>query len=1577
MRTGTQPTISQIRAELRQIISDVIGADLADVDDEAPLLDYVTSSLALLQGIRRVYDRFGVLIPIRPLLEGAGNLHALSAFIDEALKTHDKTARIARAEETREQGPQVAVVPSQQHIGFLARYSGGACSAYNEPLVLRLQGPLHGPALQAAIEAVAERCEAVRAALRSDSDAIIFGLDRLELPISHCSEIDLPDRVAGLAARPFEVGERLFRAELLRLSESDHVLALVGHALVVDREALMTVVEDIAEFYGVFARGEPARDLRPAVQLTQYMARHDAEAANPAHAAAEAYWRKVLADGFAPLELAGDRRRPAVKSYDGARLTLAVPPDLAASLQAWPDLSASTLLFGAFTAMLHRLAGQNDIVVGARSAPMYLNGEQRVVCTTRTMLPVRSHYQAERSFAAHVRATAARLAESDAHRQSLAEIIRLLKVPRDQSRSALFSAAFRAQAYDELPQFHSLRCTLAPVAIMRARYDIELILASVQDGMELWCDYSTELFEGETISRWLKGLLEFVRSGIADGEQPCGLLPIMPDHDWRLVLHDWAGEDRPYPRERTVLDLITDQVPARRDHVAIRCNGEDLTYARLAARIGEIARVLHDNAIRPGDRVAVLLRRTLDLVPSMLAAWRVGAAYVPLDPEMPKKRIALIVDDAAVRAIITTRDLVHVVEGQPGARPLCLDDASGQITGAVPETLAAGGADSAYVMYTSGSTGQPKGVEIVHSALFNCLLATRDLLEFSESSSLLAITTPSFDISTVELFMPLLAGGTVELGEEGLVADGIRLAERIDACKPSHLQATASTWKVVLAAGWSGDRGLCMGHTGEALSRDLAERLLPRGHRLWNLYGPTETTVYTTAHQVASGPDEPMRIGRPLPNTRAYILDEQLQPVPVGVVGELYIGGDGLARGYLRRPEVTHDRFIANPFRPGERMYRTGDLARYLSTGDIVCLGRVDHQAKIHGYRVELGEVEAALRAAGVGDAVVTAWVDANDDKQLVAHVLTNGGGTPTASELRERLRELLPEPMIPLHIVFTDAFPLMASGKVDRAALSSPDPARGANGGRAAPATPTERLVAEAWAKVLAIDAGHVSRDDDFIDLGGHSLLMTQLMVAVRRLFQVSFSMRDFFGASTVREFAALIDVLRRSASNEAASYQPVHARDSEWGRQRMAFLRREADLPSHIAPRRGLTFQPGQTRAFLLTGATGFLGAYLVAEILRTTDARLHCLVRAKQGGSQKARIEEQLRQYQLWTDDERWRSAWETRLHVVSGDLILPRLGLADAAYEALAREIDCIIHSAAHVNFIYPYEALKGTNVLGLHEIIRFAFHAHIKPVHYLSTAAIWPMGSEYTFYETDPLDHGKLLNLGYDEAKWVGERCLVNAAERGLPVACYRPGEVGGDSVTGRCVLNHFLIAAFKGFLQYGAFPQIDTHIDVAPVDYVAKAIVHIAFRGNPLGRAFHLTNPQSCHMTEALAFLRNAGYRFEERSFEDLRGGLVESPEFADNALFPYQAALESMDGRSFELPKYDCRHTQRELAGSGIICPPVDAKLFETYLNYLTGIGFLPAQGASAGRVDGAHLSGHAANAGHARTAPTHHATA
>ena len=1556
--------LSQIRTEIQEIIINGIGNDdLRSIPDDIPILDLGISSLALVEGMRQVYDHFGVLVSIRRVIEGQITIGTLALYIEQELNSQQSLKK--KSQESKWQTErQIPLASSQQNVGFLSRYSNEANAAFNDALILRLKGALHGPALHAAIEEAGNRYEALRTALNPDQNTLDVGKgEALELIVSPFTSEQLQTRLTEIVAHPFEIGKRLFRAELLRLSETEHVLALVGHALVLEPHALRIILNDIAELYRVYSHDQNANAAPLTLQWTDYLALKDTAEAKAAQQQAKEYWQTVFDSGVPRLELPADNPRPAIKKYSGSHVDLRIDSATSERLHAFAaseGIHPETALLAAFTIYIHRVSGLEDVVVGVESESLYLDDRVPAIANTRDMLPLRTRYDAAQSFKEYIHAEADALAKANLHRNlSLAELIQLLNLPRDQSRSPLFTAAFCSQHDETISAFDGLQGSLIIPPSSGARYDLELRAVFPSplrpspggrgdggEGLQLVCDYSTELFEAETITRWLNGMLALLESGLQDASQACGLLPMMPPQEREQILFEWNQTERPYPRERTVLDLIMEQVQAQPERTAVRFEESTLSYEQLAGRVEALASSLCLSGVKSGDRVGILMKRSLDLIPALLATWRVGALYVPMDIGFPQKRLAFMLTNADIHIVLTNQEFVSLIEAESNAKSICVEHVNTQVESVVENSSPARGSDSALILFTSGSTGKPKGVEIRHSALLNTLLATKEYLVFTPQSSLLALTTVSFDISTNELLMPLISGGSVEIGEDGLAADGVQLVERITSRKPSHVQATASTWKMILTAGWQGDKNICLVSTGEALNRELGEQLLLKCRALWNLYGPTETTVFSSAYQVTSESSKPMRIGRPLSNTQMYILDKNYQPVPIGAVGDLYIAGDGLAVGYWQRPERTAERFITNPFRAGERMYLTGDLARYLPDGSIVCLGRLDDQVKIHGVRVELGEVEAALRnLESVQDAVVVAWQDARGDAQLVAHVIA--AKNINVHELRTQLRERLPEVMIPPYILFTDSFPQTANGKIQRSAFPAPDAANHnlTNKTSEPPATATEQMLAKAWAAILGIDSKVIGRDSDFMDLGGHSLLMTLLMIEVRKQFQIHFNLREFFGASTLRKFAALIDERRQPASDQPdIGRSPASTRTSEWARQRMAFLQREAELPRYIAPARGMTYQPvKEIRSVFLTGGTGFLGVYLIAEILKTTQAEIYCLVRPRRGESSKQRIENQMKRYQVWGDDEAWQSGFESRLHVVDGDVTLPRLGMNDVDYETLSRNVDAIFHGAAHVNFIYPYEALRATNVLGIHEIIQFAFHGRIKPVHHLSTAAIWPMGAQYTYYEKDPIDHVGLLNLGYDEAKWVGEKCLVHAAERGLPLARYRPGEVGGDSTTGQSVTDHFIIACFKGFLQFGAFPDMDIEVDVAPVDYVAKAMVHLAFRRNVLGRAFHLTNPSRRRLKDGLSYLRNHGYQFEELPFVELRDRLINSPDFSSNALFAYQAALDDMDDVSMQLPTYDTRETLRELAGSGIACPPADEKLFGTYLRYMQQTGFLP----------------------------------
>ncbi|MEI6666776.1 MAG: amino acid adenylation domain-containing protein [Acidobacteriota bacterium] len=1559
------PTPDQIHVELLRLVGEALGEELPPISGDIPILDLMVSSLALVDGMRRIYDHFGVLMSIRRVLEGQATLNGIAEYIAQQLSAPapQPSGAAARAgQEPDDEVTRVPFAPSQRHVGFLTRYSPEASAAFSDALAVRVEGALNGPALQAALDAVADRYEALRTSLSAAEDELeVHPRLPIEWRLSSYQARELDATLADIVRRPFVPGDRLFRAELLRESDHRHVLVLVGHQLVVDTEALQIVFEELAACYSAYAADREPDGGFPALQWTDYFAMGQAEAAVDARDAARAFWLPTLSQSWPRLELPSDYPRPPVKRYGGARLVRPLDRDLTDRVGSWAASQGLTLrhvVFGAYRMYLSRLAGQHDVVVGVRSAPLYLDAGERVVAQTRNMLPVRLQVDGPQTFARHALAVAAAIDDAERNRHlSMSDMVPLVNLPRDQSRSALFTAAFQEQRWQNPPACGSLQASWIDLPSPGARYDIELTMVATPGAERLICDYSTELFRPETITRWMDGLMTLLQAGVANADANCRLLPVMPAEQLQQLLYGWNATDRAVPLDKTAFDVFANQASASPEAPAVRCRDEQWTYRQLFGRMDAIAARLSEEGVVSGDRVAILMERSPDLLAALLATWRVGAIYFPLDQGFPQARVSYMLTDAGARVCVTSRELAPRLGPTFGGRVVCVDDLAHAPTRPGVGVAAAAPDSGAYLIYTSGSTGQPKGVVVGHRGLLNCVLSTQALIGFASGDALLALTTVSFDISLVELLMPLVSGGVVDIVPDGMVGDGVALAGMMASHRPKYVQATPSTWKSVLAGGWQGDNTVCVGAAGEALSRELAEQLLQRSAGLWNLYGPSETAIYSVVAKIVSAPGQPVPIGRPPDNTQLYVLDDQRQPVPLGALGELYIGGDGVAPGYWSRPDLTAERFVDNPYRPGTRMYRTGDLVRYLPAGDLLCLGRIDDQVKIHGVRVELGEVEAALRdVEGVRDAVATIWRDAHGDLQLVGHVIA-ASPAPSATAIRSRLRERLPAAMVPPHILFADAFPLTASGKIHRSDLPLPG---GVAGGpispTEAPVTPTEKLLAEAWSRVLPVDVAAIGRDSNFMDLGGHSLLMTPLMVEVRRLFDVSFSLRVFFDAPTIRSFASAIADRRRTiATHDSGNRLAAPARTAGWGRQRMAMLLREADLPPGIAPARGMSYsRSARIDTILLTGATGFLGVYIIADILRTTSAQVYCLVRPKRGQDGKARIEKQMRHYDVWPGDEAWMAQWRSRLHVVEGDVTLPRLGMAAATYETLARDVDAILHGAAHVNFIYPYEALRATNVLGLHEIVRFAFEARIKPVHHLSTAAIWPMGAQFTFYEKDPIEHGQALNLGYDEAKWVGERCLLNAAERGLPTTRYRPGEVGGDSITGRCVTDHFLVACVRGFLEFGAFPVLDIEVDVAPVDYVAKALTYLVFHREPTGGAYHLTNPNRQHMRQALTYLRGLGYQFEELRFEQLRDRLVGSPAFGSNPLFAYQAALEDMDDVSLQLPTYDTREADRALKGSGITCPPADDKLFGVYLTYLQHIGMIPEPALVASAAQG-----------------------
>jgi amino acid adenylation domain-containing protein len=674
----------------------------------------------------------------------------------------------------------------------------------------------------------------------------------------------------------------------------------------------------------------------------------------------------------------------------------------------------------------------------------------------------------------------------------------------------------------ELPD---LTATLEPSDTGTAKFDLTLEIRETPQGFGGTLEYDTDLFEADTISRLLACWQILLTACVADPDQPIADMPLLTESERQLLLVKWNATQADYPQERCLPEIFEDQVERTPDAIAVVYEDEQLTYADLHRRANQLAHYLHHLGVGPEVRVGLCLDRSPALLISLLAILQAGGAYVPLDPSYPQERLRFLLTDAQVALLLSQQALLSRLPPTP-VPLLSLEHLWPALAAqpATPPLHHVQGEQLAYLIYTSGSTGVPKGVAIPHRALLNCLLALRQPLGLLAGERLLALTTLAFDIAALELFLPLTLGACVHLVPRSLASDGSRLATLLAHSAASALQATPTTWHLLLASGWTPPPSLSLWCGGEILSPDLARALLAGGATLYHLYGPTETTIWSSLHPVTS--PTAISLGTPLANTRFYLLDAHLHPVPLGVVGDLYIAGAGLARGYWQQPDRTAERFVPDPFsaQPGGRLYATGDRARFHPDGSLQFLGRRDTQVKLRGYRLELGEIESVLHThPGVQQCAVVLHDQAGTDQRLVAYVVASAPHPLSSRDLRQFLQQSLPDYMLPASFVFLDALPLTPNGKLDRRALPAPPQERPElEAGYVAPRTPTEQHLARLWADLLRVE--QVGLHDNFFELGGHSLLATQLVYGVRNAFQVEISLLNLFETPTVAGLASSI---------------------------------------------------------------------------------------------------------------------------------------------------------------------------------------------------------------------------------------------------------------------------------------------------------------------------------------------------------------------------------------------------------------------------------------------------------------------
>jgi amino acid adenylation domain-containing protein len=1052
-------------------------------------------------------------------------------------------------------------------------------TAYNIPVRHDFKGPFNLSAFEGSLSEIIRRHEVLRTSyLKVDGVPAqkIAPPELFRVPIVDLQNLTLSDRereVARLAAadarKPFDLAKApLLRAQLLKLAPDEHVLLLNVHHIAFDWWSFGVFEKELATLYGAFLRGEqvsPLPDLP--FQYVDFAAWQRQWLQGEILQQQLAYWQKKLSGVLPTLELPTDRPRPAVQSYHGSIVTSVLSKQLTEELKTLSHREGATLfaiLLGAFKVLLHRYTGENDILVGAPIAGRNRTEAEELVGFFVNTLVMRTDLSGDptfREFLGRVQETTrGAYANQDLPFEKLVEV---LNPKRDSSHGPMFQVMLSMLNTPMPPlQLSGLQHRRTMLDSGTSKFDLTLYVIEEAAGLSFTCEYNTDLFNADRIQRMLGHFEVLLEGAVRNPQQRISELPILSHHERQQILIDWNNTRAAYPRDVMLHQLFESQVERTPAAIAVEFEGKQLTYQELNQQANRLAHYLNKLGLGVDTLVGICMDRSLEMVVGLLGILKAGAAYVPLDPAYPKERLAFMVEDAQVRVLLTRDDAANALEADRARTVRIGSDVKdsnwkeiARESDANP-TGAATADDLAYVIYTSGSTGKSKGVQICHRAVVNFLNSMREQPGLTPDDTLLSVTTLSFDIAALEVFLPLTVGARLAVVSREVASDGERLSEQLARSKATVMQATPVTWRLLLEAGWPGNPGLKMLCGGEALDRALAGQLLQKGGSLWNLYGPTETTIWSALHHVEfeSASEFESRtgavsIGRPIANTQIYLLDPHLQPVPVGVAGELHIGGDGLALGYLNRPELTAEKFIPNPFRDASGtsnlIYKTGDLARYLPDGTIDFLGRNDYQVKIRGFRIELGEIEAVLgRHPAVQKAVVLAREDTPGEKRLVAYVVPNAEQTPSTDELRNFLKEKLPPHMVPPFFVILGAMPLTPNGKIDRKALPSPDHARTEiSPGSVAPRDPLEQTLAQIWSKILRVRK--IGILDNFFDLGGHSLLAVRIVAEIERNLGKTLPLATFLQAPTIADLA---DVLRKEDWKPSwSSLVPIRAGGSK----------------------------------------------------------------------------------------------------------------------------------------------------------------------------------------------------------------------------------------------------------------------------------------------------------------------------------------------------------------------------------------------------------------------------------------------
>jgi amino acid adenylation domain-containing protein/thioester reductase-like protein len=1355
----------------------------------------------------------------------------------------------------------------------------------------------------------------------------------------------------------------LFRIAFIRITNDHFVLLMVFHHIIFDESSISILLSDLVTIYNNNIEGKHVVCHPLPIQYTDFSFWQQQKLSAGYYDSAFAYWKNQLQNATPLLNLSLDNARPKKPSYRGQSHTFYMNKLLLKRLMHFAQtkkLSLFTVLCSSITTLLYRYSNQEDFTIGVAYSHRRDEKLNTLIGFFVNMLPIRVQVKDESSFIEVLQHIKLTLLSAYQNNAPIEKIIHHLNLSKGINTShPLFQVAIVMHDLPDLNlNFKGLKTSFWHPSLIQAsnlttaKFDLSIEMEVLHTGqLAVKIEYATDIFSRSTVENFACYWLTLCNNAIHSPKTPIGKLTLLSVQAQKKLINRWGRLGRCYSKNKNILQSFLDQVKNKPDAIAIVDETGSVTYSELNKKANQLADYIlkFKPTLANESVIAIALNSSLNFIISMLAVLKTGSAYLPIAYDSPVDRLKFILTDASTILIITNNQFREKFSSL-NVPIISIDDPKliQSYTASIktnpkkhipPSNLA-------YIIYTSGSTGKPKGVLIEHHNVVQ--LAKTTLRDITTKDVVGQTCDVTFDASGAEIWGALLNGAKLIIYPKSVLLNVKQIRKRLVRDRTSVLFLTTAIFSQLIALDIHLLQDIKLLHFGgEKFTRfDLLKKIFSETKTnikaLTNSYGPTEATTISATHTIHESDIHRriLPIGQPTPPTLTYILDNYQQALPPDIPGELYLGGLGIARGYLNRPELTKRYFISNPFlKKDEKLYRTGDRVRYLKNGNLIFLGRIDHQVKVSGYRVELGEIERIiLEQKKVKEIVVLAKM-LHNQRYLIAYLtLRRSMDKKNINRtLQSALLNTLPAYMIPKKFIVLDKLPLTKSGKIDRQALYEIDIKSRIGKIHISPTTKLERLIASCWKRVLGV-TNEINVTDNFFELGGNSLLAMELNVLINQsIHDIEYS--TLFSHPTIRCQATLLE-------------KPVNVKKQP--SVSLEYLKEEATLPPDIKTNNRIPLAHSiSLDTILITGATGFLGIFLLESLLSSTQATIYCLVRGKNQLDAYNRLLENIRKYKLENQINL------SRVRVVTGNISQPQLGLSKRKYQILSQKVDAVYHAASTVNFMQPYAALRATNVLGTRHILQFSLKNKIKPLHYISSAAVFSFSHYYKTKNTclleRPVKWDKYLekslpnDLGYSQTKAVSEKLLLDASKkRGAPIVIYRVGFILCHSQSGVTNLQQIWSRLVKDCLQLGHYPHLkDVKEEFVTVDYAAQAITHISQQTDCIGKIFHIMPTKSHNITtnDLFHMISRENKPLIPESYDRWLNRLIQFiGEGGKSALIPLLPLFKEKKQKGLTLlelyqesPDFSVRNTHAALKDIHIVNEKIQSVIIKRYIGYLT----------------------------------------